>query len=288
MDSVGIDSITRRPLHGMFLWTRLVLVPSRGDHYTGCSCGLGWYWFHHEATITRDVPVDSVGTGSITRRPLHGMFLWTRLVLVPSRGDHYTGCSCGLGWYWFHHEATITRDVPVDSVGTGSITRRPLRGMFLWTRLVLVPSRGDHYTGCSCGLGWYWFHHEATITRDVPVDSVGIGSITRRPLHGMFLWTRLVLVPSRGDHYAGCSCGLGWYWFHHEATITRDVPVDSVGTGSITRRPLHGMFLRTRLVLVPSRGDHYTGCPLWTRLVLVPSRGDHLYSTLSCHFLLVS
>ncbi|KAK3736454.1 hypothetical protein RRG08_010735 [Elysia crispata] len=62
----------------MFLWTRLVLVPSRGDHYTGCSCGLGWYWFHHEATITRDVPVDSIGTGSITRRPLHGMFLWTR------------------------------------------------------------------------------------------------------------------------------------------------------------------------------------------------------------------
>ncbi|KAK3766982.1 hypothetical protein RRG08_011842 [Elysia crispata] len=147
----------------MFLLTRFVLVPSRGDHYTGCSCGLGWYWFHHEATITRDVPVDSVGTGSITRRPLHGMFLWTRLVLVPSRGDHYTGCSCGLGWYWFHHEATITRDVPVDSVGTGSITRRPLHGMFLWTRLVLVPSRGDHYTGCSCGLGWYWFHHEATI-----------------------------------------------------------------------------------------------------------------------------
>ncbi|KAK3766535.1 hypothetical protein RRG08_028653 [Elysia crispata] len=115
----------------MFLWTRLVLVPSRGDHYTGCS-------------------LDSVGTGSITRRPLHGMFLLTRLVLVPSRGDHYTGCSCGFGWYWFHHEATITRDVPVDSVGTGSITRRPLHGMFLWIRLVLVPSRGDHYTGCSC------------------------------------------------------------------------------------------------------------------------------------------
>ena len=167
----------------------------------GMSCGLGWCWFHHEATITRGVPVDSVGTGSITRRPLHGVFLWTRLVLVPSRGDHYTGCSCGLGWCWFHHEATITRGVPVDSVGAG-------------------------YTGCSCGLGWYWFHHEATITRGVPVDSVG-------------------LVPSRGDHYTGCSCGLGWYWFHHEATITRDVPVDSVGTGSITRRPLHGMFLWT-------------------------------------------
>ena len=88
-------------------------------------------------------------------------------------------------------------------------------------------------------------------------------------LHGMFLWTRLVLIPSRGDHYTGCSCVIGWYWFHHEANITRDVPVDSVGTGSITRRPLHGMFL-------------------WTRLVLVPSRGDHLYSALSCHFLLVS
>ena len=35
------------------------------------------------------------------------------------------GCSCGLGWYWFHHEAIITRDFPVDSVGTGSITRGP-------------------------------------------------------------------------------------------------------------------------------------------------------------------
>ena len=118
----------------------------------------------------------------------------------------------GLGWYWFHHEATITR----------------------W-------------------IGWYWFHHEATITRDVPVESVGTSSITRRPLHGMFLWNRLVLVPSRGNHYTGCSCGIGWYWFHHEATITRDVLI------------------------------------LWTRLVLVPSRGDHLlYSTFSCHFLLVS